>query len=181
MKKLFISVCFALFCATVHAQTIRTLGYNSTNGQIVVATNVVWTNAFSVSTNTVAQQIRENLGLGATNNVAFNQITALQLNTQDGGLVIHDPAQDQAIVTFQFDGLPVSLNQSYWNNSNVRSAFGLPLAALTNTSNVTMMRALAGSTNTSHPFTGPVTVVDDVSDVAILIFSNGILVEVQFP
>ena len=46
-------------------QTIKSLGYN-TNGQIVAATNVVWTNSFSFSTNTVAAQVRTNLGLGAT-------------------------------------------------------------------------------------------------------------------
>ena len=48
------------------AQTIKSLGYNTTNGQIVAATNPVWTNAFSFSTNTVAAQVRTNVGLGAT-------------------------------------------------------------------------------------------------------------------
>jgi hypothetical protein len=65
MKHLFLTLLFATLCAaTSYAQTIKALGYNTTNGQIVAATNVVWTNAFSFSTNTVAAQVRTNVGLG---------------------------------------------------------------------------------------------------------------------
>jgi hypothetical protein len=77
-------------------------------------------------------------------------------------------------------GIPLA---ALTNNSvtNFRSAIGLGLNALTNTSNVTTMRALANSTNTGHPFTGSFTVVDDVNDVATVVVSNGIIVELQFP
>ena len=55
-----------ILAAPAAAQTIKSLGYNTTNGQIVAATNVTWTNSFSFSTNTVAAQVRTNVGLGAT-------------------------------------------------------------------------------------------------------------------
>ena len=55
-----------------------------------------------------------------------------------------------------------------------RGNFGLGLPALTNTSNVTMMRALAGSTNTNQPFSGSIAVGTNT-----LLFTNGILREVQ--
>jgi hypothetical protein len=64
----------ALAAAPASGQTIKSLGYNTTNGRIVAATNVVWTNAFNFATNTVAGQVRTNLGLGATNNVTFDSL-----------------------------------------------------------------------------------------------------------
>ena len=65
MKYLVLLLIFG-FGISGFAQTIRTLGFNTTNGQVVAATNVVWTNAFNFSTNTVAAQVRTNLGLGGT-------------------------------------------------------------------------------------------------------------------
>ncbi len=59
-----------------------------------------------------------------------------------------------------------------------RTNLGLPLPALTNTSNVTAMRALSGSTNTNHPFSGSVSVVG-TNNTNTLVFSNGILQSVQ--
>lgn len=67
------------------------------------------------------------------------------------------------------------------NAATTRTNLGLGLPALTNTSNITAMRALAGSTNASQPFTGSFTFVDDVGDVGIVVISNGIIVELQFP
>jgi hypothetical protein len=58
--------------------------------------------------------------------------------------------------------------------ATTRTNVGLPLAALTNTSNVTTMRALAGSTNTNAPFSGAVELSDGVISW-LLTFSNGIL------
>jgi hypothetical protein len=64
------------------------------------------------------------------------------------------------------------------NIAVTRANLGLPLPALTNTSNVTMMRALAGSTNTNAPFSGSVSVVG-TNNTNTLVFTNGILLEVQ--
>jgi hypothetical protein len=55
-----------------------------------------------------------------------------------------------------------------------RTNLGIPLPALTNTNNADTMRALAGSTNTNEPFSGSVVV-----DTNTLVFTNGILLEVQ--
>lgn len=59
-----------------------------------------------------------------------------------------------------------------------RTNLGLGLPALTNTSNVTMMRALSGSTNTNEPFSGTISVVG-TNNTNTLTFSNGILQSVQ--
>ncbi len=254
MKNLIITFISVLCLVTAtHGQTIKSLGYNTTNGRVVVATNLVYTNAFSFSTNTVAAQVRTNLGLGAawlTNTNTANFRTAIGLGVSSGvalgsltvggtlyagnpdegvatkingssiafreygnlildaeeqnfrygntnvlfswttdsltfhkpivlsqNFVIRDPVEDVAVITFQADN-PVVLNAQYWNNTDVRTALGLSLPALSNTSNVTMMRALAGSTNTNHPFSGTVSVVG-TNSTNTLIFSNGILREVQ--
>ena len=70
--------------ASTFSQTIRTLGYNSTNGQIVAGTNVVWTNSFNFSSNAVAAQVRTNLGLGAASGVEFNAITVTSIGVGNG-------------------------------------------------------------------------------------------------
>ena len=174
----------AALCATAHAQTIRTLGYNSTNGQVVAATNVVWTNAFSFSTNTVAAQVRTNLGLGASDDVVFTSIivgsaNAAQPKIQAGsGFVgVYDPIDSEYLLKLTSDSDAVEINNQ-WNDAAVRSNLGLGLTALTETSNVGMMRALSGSTNTNHPFSGSVSVVG-TNNTNTLVFSNGILQSVQ--
>jgi hypothetical protein len=57
----------ALLCwaAPAAGQTIKSLGYNTTNGNIVAATNVTFTNSVGFATNAQAAT-RTNLGLGAT-------------------------------------------------------------------------------------------------------------------
>jgi hypothetical protein len=83
MKHLFsIVAALAILAAPAAAQTIKSIGYNTTNGNIVAATNVVWTNSFSFSTNTVAAQVRSNLSLGLsalTNTNVTNFRTAIGL------------------------------------------------------------------------------------------------------
>ena len=65
----------------------------------------------------------------------------------------------------------VSFNQP----AVVRTNLGLRLPALTNTSNVTTMRALAGSTNTNEPYSGTVA----LTNTNVLTFSNGVLLKIQ--
>lgn len=156
----------AILCASASAQTIRTLGYNSTNGQVVAATNVVWTNTTTFRKVVVDPQASGALGIqyGTNDSGLYNGGTYNILSLRVGGI---------NALTAETNGV------SFANPNTTRTNLSLGLPALTNTSNVTMMRALAGSTNTSHPFTGSVTVVDDVNDVATLVFSNGILVEFQ--
>lgn len=165
MKRL-LFILFLALCATAHAQTIRSLGYNSTNGHVVAATNVVWTNAFSFSTNAVAAQVRTNLGLApftAPDGYAElrDATNGLVLQVEDGVLLYRE---------ISFGGAAAV--------SNSRVNLGLPLPALTNTSNVTAMRALSGSTNTNHPFSGSISVTG-TNNTNTLVFSNGVLQSVQ--
>jgi hypothetical protein len=188
MKHPFLALLLVTFCATGHAQTIKSLGYNTTNGQIVAATNVVWTNAFSFSTNTVAAQVRTNLGgttvgnavftatnaavardaigLSSTNDVNFNraQIGGASVTTDGFSGGNFEITEDHAL-TFSVTGRPAT----------TRTNLGIPLSALTNTSNVTAMRALSGSTNTNEPYSGSVA----LTNTNVLVFSNGILQSVQ--
>lgn len=193
-----------LLAAPAAAQTIKSLGYNTTNGQIVAATNVVWTNAFSFSTNTVAAQVRTNLLLGAswlTNSNATSFRAAIGIDytygmfggNNDATLEIINEEQNEISLTYRTNetdvygvaflpsavrfGSAISFSTTGASGAT-RTNLGLPLSALTNPSNVTMMRALSGSTNTNHPFSGTVSVVG-TNNTNTLVFSNGILQSVQ--
>jgi hypothetical protein len=69
---------------------------------------------------------------------------------------------------------PVSFTSTA-NAAASRTNLSLGLPALTNTSNVTTMRALAGSTNTNEPYSGSVSLTNTNS----LVFSNGVLLRIQ--
>jgi hypothetical protein len=200
MKTILTLLIATLCAATGYGQTIKSLGYNSTNGQIVAATNVVWTNAFNFSTNTVAEQVRTNLGLGAawlTNTNVTNFRNAIGLGAANqptfAGMEVSDGTNTVFAAVSSANAF--ELYTPLWfgeRNTNepifqfegdsdaaiARSNLGLGLPALTNTSNVTTMRALSGSTNTNHPFSGSVSVVG-TNNTNTLVFSNGILQEVQ--
>ena len=64
---------------------------------------------------------------------------------------------------------------SFGQPAVARTNLGLGLPALTNTSNVTTMRALAGSTNTNEPYSGTVA----LTNTNVLTFSNGVLLKIQ--
>jgi hypothetical protein len=191
----------ALLAAPTAAQTVKVLAYD-TNGRVIAATNVTWTNAFGFSTNTVAAQVRSNLLLPAaflTNTNAANLNAALGLASapDEGGYAVNsanvlwDPADGGNVGLYVSDGDPMfgPFGAGPWrtalglalsaltntSNSAFRSAIGLQLAALTNTSNVTAMRALSGSTNTNTPYSGSVS----LTNTNTLVFSNGILQSVQ--
>ena len=210
----FLAILFiAILCANASAQTIRSIGYNTTNGQVVAATNVVWTNNFSFSTNTVAAEVRTNLGLGAnwltntnvtnfrtsiglgwsalTNTNATNFRSAIGLGTndivtlaygteayigQDGGSLYVENFYPDYIQCGQF-GIAFGTTNSA---AITRTNLGLALPALTNTSNVTMMRALAGSTNTNQPFSGIIQYADSpMGDTYEMTVSNGIILKTE--
>jgi hypothetical protein len=205
MKHFFLTLLLATLCATGHAQTIKSLGYNTTNGQVVyTGTNVLqFTNTVNFNTvdasgvqingalffydqdgtgeifqfdggapdearartnlglgatwltNTNVANFRAAIGLGATNEVQFAHIDTTSFEILGSNGVVFD--------------LPIAADAT-------RANLGLPLPALTNTSNVTMMRALAGQTNTNYPFSGTFYVTDPENDVVWgLYFSNGIL------
>ena len=262
MKHLFPILITAILCATASAQTIKTLGFNSTNGQVVANTgtnvltftnsiaingtaqinviepygggsgisildsviidtngvgneafswgsgvlamgipinfattniatttranlgfstnlNTLWTatnasNARSAVglgatwlTNTNVTNFRTAVGLGAGDDVAFNEATVFSLIVQD-------------VTPIGIAGDGLSFNDT--NSTNIasgkagwRDSLGLPLSALTNTSNATAMRALGGSTNTNEPYSGTVA----LTNTNVLTFSNGVLLRIQ--
>jgi hypothetical protein len=145
-----------LFAAPAAAQTIKSLGYNTTNGQVVAntGTNVLtFTNQLNVSSQ------RINIGDG--------------LGFWDG------PAGEYALF-FQADD-PVILAEGRWNDPSVRASLGFSTnlnTFWTATNAATAARALSGSTNTNHPYSGSISVVG-TNNTNTLVFSNGILQEVQ--
>ena len=161
--KFFCTIILAAFCATAAAQTIKTLGYNTTNGQVVYSgTNVL----------NFTNQIR----FGETNDGWLLTSSGLQ---HSGGFILD--TEGNSIVG---GGLTIGFGSAIGFGgtnevlfaSTTRTNLGLGLPALTNTSNVTAMRALAGSTNTNQPFSGSFNVTDDNSTTRTIVVSNGIIV-----
>ena len=94
----------ALAASPAAGQTVKSLGYNTTNGNIVAATNVTFTNSVGFATNaraatrtnlggttvgnsvftaTNAAAATTAIGLGATNNVTFAGLTAGYVNFEN--------------------------------------------------------------------------------------------------
>ena len=171
MKHLFLTLLLATLCAaTSYGQTIKTLGYNATNG-VVVYTNTNTLNFINpVFFGSLAQgelsldTSFEDDGLGLS----------IRRGTNDGIFLLNLGFTNNTIHFF----VPIS----FQNNTAApitRTNLGIPLAALTNTSNVTTMRALAGSTNTNQPFSGTFNTYDPVSEeYYTVIVSNGIIVSI---
>jgi hypothetical protein len=175
--KTLITLLLALCAATGYGQTIKTLGYNTTNGEIVAATNLVWTNAFTFSTNTVAAQVRTNLGLGSTNAVSFGSLSIADTNNAALNIDTTNAVFTSRVQINNTNGIVFGGVNSNTAAAVTRTNLSLGLPALTNTSNAGLLQALAGVTN------GPATATIYVSDPETpttwgLVFSNGILVNV---
>jgi hypothetical protein len=167
MKTILTLLLATLCAATSYGQTIKSLGFNSTNGQVIANTG---TNVLTMPTEVNFGediQIRNNKISGFSQSINFEE-----QQFQDG--------TDDLII---WSGLHITLGRAIGfvdasDAAQTRTNLGLPLEALTNTSNVTAMRALSGSTDTNHPFSGSVSVVG-TNNTNTLVFSNGILQEVQ--
>jgi hypothetical protein len=162
--RLILLLAAALLCwaSPAAGQTIKSLGFNSTNGQIVASTNLVWTNAFSFSTNTVAGQVRTNLGLGATNNVTFD---SLLLGGTTNTLGVYDFYAPEA----KFDGIEIAgYGLGVDENGNLTLSASLYFNNTTN----------AAATRTNLGLGGGV-ITNVVAGTNTLVFSNGILTGVN--
>jgi hypothetical protein len=196
MKTLLTLLLATLCAATSYGQTMKALSYNTSNGVVAYSsTNTLqlpssvkfggdtriissilqfddqdrisleearfvgdWTFAGTI-TFEAAASVRTNLGLGAawlTNGNVTNFRTAIGLGATN------DVAFNSVNVT---------------NAAATRTNIGLPLPALTNTSNVTMMRALAGSTNTNQPYSGTIEYLDHGNLTWVMVVSNGIIID----
>lgn len=174
-----------LLAAPAASQTVKALAYNTTNGLVAYSgTNV----------------------LAFTNNVQFlNGATILgQLFFADAGSIFFDGDTDVAMPSAYTSeqwrnaiqiawaspaatntranlGFSTNLN-TLWTATNAATArtnLSIGLPALTNTSNVTMMRALAGSTNTNAPYNGIFDFLDGDSNSVSVAISNGIIVSIE--
>lgn len=161
-----------LLCsAPAQAQTLKALMVNTTNGHIVATNNDLrFTNAGSV----IATSFEAGEMLFSSAGIRTTDFGGGALDFETGELIAGD------VVVFTFSGSSFTFNQPFSFSSTANAAasrtnLGIPLAALTNTSNVTAMRALSGSTNTNHPFSGSVA----LTNTNVLVFSNGILQSVQ--
>jgi hypothetical protein len=125
-----ILVALLLLAVPAAAQTIKSLGYNTTNGHVLYAgTNTLtFTNAFTFSTHTLAATVRTNLGLGfsaLTNTNADDFRSAIGLPL--AALTNTNAADFRSAIGLGFSALTNT------NADDFRSALGLPLTALTNT------------------------------------------------
>lgn len=190
------------WAAPVQGQTIKTLGFNTTNGQVVAATNLTFTNAATFADGIAMEPAQDGNGTMTYNGVSglkFIKPPFVDATTNFFALFPHwDPFSDNPLgwqigtatnstndltTLFHFAsdgifwaGLGASLGGAIQFRTNTAAAatrtnLGLGLPALTNTSNVTAMRALAGSTNTNQPFSGSIS----LTNTNTLVFSNGIL------
>ena len=161
----------ALLCwaAPVQGQTIKPLSYDTTNGIVIAGTNrIQFTNRISVPAGGGTNDIMLRLG---TNNTGFYVSTGVG----QPAVFVHNDAVTFVASTASFSLYkPLSFVAST-NADTTRTNLGLGLPALTNISNVTAMRALAGSTNTNEPYSGTVA----LTNTNVLTFSNGVLLKIQ--
>lgn len=192
MKPLLTLILVATLCATSHGQTIKAVGYNTTNGQVVAntGTNVLtFTNSVRVSDDqgdSTSYTFYGMQGWGASismeeRSMRVGEIVAFTWGELENLSLVPLGFSDPSIASTTRANLGFSTNlTALWtatNSAQVRSNAGLPLAALTNTSNVTMMRALTGSTNTNEPHSGAIELSDGTTSYE-LTFSNGVLLKI---
>jgi hypothetical protein len=197
MKHLLTLLLLATFCAvTAQGQIIKSLGYNTTNGNVIYSgTNALtFTNALSFGTN--AAVTRTNLSLGSTwltNTNVTNFRSAIGLGTTNEATFKRIQTVSSSFIS---DSNVVEISVPLWfgdrNGTNnifefeandqgiARSNLSLGLPALTNTSNLTMMRELAGSTNTNEPYSGVFRFTDPETEFTyIATVSNGIILRIE--
>jgi hypothetical protein len=123
------------------------------------------------------------LGINASNqvvaatNIIFTNGVAFTTNAAAATLANLGLGTNASVTISNLNAQSVSIS----NADTFRTNLGIPLPALTNTSNVTMIRALAGSTNTNEPFSGTFQFISVGDDVFEMVVSNGIILSVSEP
>jgi hypothetical protein len=153
----------ALAAAPAAGQTIKSLGYNTTNGNIVAATNVTFTNSVGFATNARATT-RTNLGLGGSDNVSFNSlqlagsgglsIGGMDLEATNSGLDLAINRTGTTQVELKTNGLVLHVGSYSFSGGNsngastTRTNLSLGATWLTNTSAANFRTAIGlGETN----------------------------------
>jgi hypothetical protein len=209
MKTLLTLLLATLYAATSYGQTMKALSYNVSNGVVAYSgVNTLSFGSSAVELNTLTAQTavtfqkaiafddvaslgidattRSNLGLGLpalTNTDVTNFRTAIGLGTTNtvtfsNVVILGNVSTTNVISTATNFNVGGTLNVT--NKAETRTNLGLPLPALTNTSNVTTMRALAGSTNTNQPYSGIIQYADGPDgDTYEMTVSNGIILKIE--
>lgn len=145
MKHLLSILLTAALCATASAQTIRTLGFNTTNGQVVAntGTNVLtFTNDVNFGDGDLTVSGQVIFGSGVS--LSFDDGEYSGPLYMEGGTIQFSGATNASATRANL-GFSTNLN-TLWtgtNASNARSAVGLGATWLTNT-NVTNFRSAIG-------------------------------------
>jgi hypothetical protein len=150
MRNLLVILAALLLCASTHAQTVKALSYG-TNGRFITGTNAL---TFSNQINFAGGDFEiETSGL-----IRWQGQDRIELETYTllGDWTFTEPEYVRGQL-----GFLTNLN-TLWTATNATAA----------------ARALSGSTNTNHPFSGSVSVVG-TNNTNTLVFSNGILQSVQ--
>ena len=154
----------ALAAAPASGQTIKSLGYNTTNGNIVAATNVTFTNSVGFATNARATT-RTNLGLGGGNTVTFSNLSlsgngslaigGMNLTAPDSGIDLRFSRTGSTELELKTNGLVLHVGSYSFSGGNsngastTRTNLGLGATWLTNTSVTNFRTAIGlGTTNT---------------------------------
>ena len=150
MRHLLVILAALLLCASAHAQTVKALSYN-TNGQFITGTNAL---TFSNQINFAGGDVQILSG----GMIRFDSADRLELETATlhGEWKFNEPEYVRGEL-----GFATNLN-TFWAATNARTA----------------ARALSGSTNTNHPFSGSISVTG-TNNTNTLVYSNGILQSVQ--
>jgi hypothetical protein len=115
----------------------------------------------------------------------FNALMQIGADASTNAVIFSGGGTNNQVMTLIKNGATEFSRPVAWNNTTnaaaTRTNLSLPLSSLTNTSNVTMMRALAGSTNTNEPFSGIIAFLDSSTNARDITISNGIIVNIEAP
>lgn len=176
MKTAFTLLLATLCAATSYGQTMKALSYNSTNNTIVATQRVTFPALGLTTGSAAAPSLTYTIG---TNVFGTFATTALGIGPYLGFSVNGTRQFYIATNTIRAE-LPISFSTTT-NAAETRTNLSLGLPALTNTSNVTTMRALAGSTDTNQPYSGTFDFQDFSDNTVRLTISNGIILDIEFP
>jgi hypothetical protein len=152
MKTLTTLFALATLCATAYGQTIKALGYNTTNGQVVYS-----------GTNILRMPSEVRFG---TNSAGLNSGGQfLNLINGDGGVSIL--LGSNAITVNNRIAFGGTSSNALASAAATRTNLGIPLPALTNTSNVDMLSALSAAQTIFTVKTNDQTIIDETNATTI--------------
>jgi hypothetical protein len=157
MKTLTTLFALAIFCATACGQTIKSLGYNTTSGEVVANTG---TNVLTFTNGAIAVSDTEITSSG------LSWASVPKIDLEQSALV----DENNTVVAnwdtngFSFAAAFIAEPLVY---AQMRTNLGLPLPALTNTSNADMLSALGAAQTIFTVKTNDQTIIDETNATTI--------------